>query len=127
MNSSTVTPQNKPISPPPRREQVLIVAHADGWIECFAERHIDVRIVIMPDVNTPESEILAEQYIESSIPEVYRKIYWPGNLRSAGMIEKISPSVLLWRDWELATIKAIGRMGERLNGTVREESIVWTL
>ena len=115
MNSTPAAQRGKPTaSPPPRREQVLVIAHHDNWIECFAERHIDVRIVMMPYVGIDATgEILAEQWLEQSIPECYRNIYFPGNLRAAAKIETILPSKIAWRNAEMSFLRLLNTMANQ--------------
>jgi hypothetical protein len=90
-----------------QREAVLILVHGDGWIEAFAERHVDCRIVMVPFVGTPEGEILAEKYVEQNIPWRYRDLYVPGNRRRACRARRILPSDIAYRDWELEFLRSL--------------------
>jgi hypothetical protein len=96
---------------PTRREAVLILAHADGWLEAFADKHVDVRIAIMPAMKTPEGELAAERYVESSLPRRYRDVYWPGNRRAADMLRVVRPSDIAWREYDLDLLRAIQQLG----------------
>ena len=109
------------------REVVLIVAHGDGWIEAYADKHIDVRIEIAPYITTPEGELLSEEYIELMLPKRYREMYWPIRRRAAGQVRKILPSDLERRDWEIDLLKAIDSAGERLRDDARQERRTWML
>ena len=88
--SRTTTPRvsRHPSYPASGRVPVLIVGHSDGWIEAYAERHVDVRIEIAPYMTTPEGERLAEGYVELSLPRRYRDLYWPG-MRRAGRVPQM--------------------------------------
>ncbi len=112
---------------PTQREAVLILAYGDGWIEAFAEKHVDVRIEIVPCMTTPAGAILAEEYVELSLPKKYRDIYWPGNRRAAEMMRVVRPSDIARRDFELDVLHSIEEAGAILRGNNREGRKVWTL
>lgn len=108
---------------PPRREQVLVVAHGDGFIQAFAEGHIDIRIVMMPMVDgSSHGEILAEEWLERSVPDCYRRIFWPGNVRATAMHERVRPSNIAVGETELALLRCLDPY---INFT--EEAVVWML
>ena len=76
------------------RHKVLLVLHADGFIEAYADRdHVDVRTVVMPHV--PGGEILAEEYMELTLPRVYRDIFFPLNRRAVDNVRKLAPSQIV--------------------------------
>jgi len=112
---------------PTQREAVLILAHGDGWIEAFAEKHVDVRIEMVPHMTTSAGEILAEEYVELSLPKRYQDIYWPGNRRAADMMRVVRPSDIVQRDYELDLLRAIKGAGAILRGEKREGRKLWTL
>lgn len=112
---------------PTQREAVLILAHGDGWSEAFAEKHVDVRIAMVPCMTTPADEILAEEYVELSLPKRYRDIYWPVNRRAADMMRVVRPSDIARRHYEMDLLHSIKEAGAILRGENREGRKVWTL
>lgn len=89
--SVIVSIDDSPKPEPPRpREGVFVVLHSDGWVEVFAEKHVDVAIVNRlhaTDVS-PEFATDLDQYTGLSAPRCYRKLYWPNKLRATGQIVK---------------------------------------
>jgi hypothetical protein len=122
LNQSTTSYQ-----PVRNREVVLIVAHGDGWIEAYADKHIDVRIEIAPYMTTPEGERLSEEYVGLMLPKRYQEMYWPIRRRAAGQVRKVLPSDIELRDWELGLLKAIDSAGDILRGDSRQERKIWML
>ena len=108
------------------REAVLVVCHKDGFIQVYAERHVDVRIE--QALHMPGGEIEAEEYLDSTLPHRYRELYWPGMQRAADMVRKVLPSDIAQRDWELELLKSIDRAGEILRGdNMEDEQQLWIL
>ncbi|MCE9544285.1 MAG: hypothetical protein K8T25_01990 [Planctomycetia bacterium] len=67
------TPQDRP--------KVLIVLHPDGWVEAFADKSVDVRVVEVWGDNFAEGT--ADEQVER-LPECYARLHLTGNLRSTG-------------------------------------------
>lgn len=105
---------------PPFRERVLIVVHGDGWIEVFAERHVDVRIQIAPHMSIPEGERLAEEYIEAALPARFRDLYFPGFLRAADLARVIKPSDIERCTFNVELVRILERAGKILRGEDKE-------
>lgn len=111
---------------PKQREAVLVVLHGDGWIESFADRHVDIHIAIMPRMETAEGQIAAEQFLETNLPHRYKSLYWPGNRRAADMVRTIRPSDAARLEWNLAFLKAMADAGKMLRGDAdREGRQIW--
>ena len=73
------------------RHKVLLVLHADGTVEAYADpEHVDVRTVVMP--HAPGGVGLAEEYVELTIPLAYREVYFPGNRRAVDTVRTLLPS-----------------------------------
>lgn len=108
---------------PTQREAVLVLAHGDGWIEAFGEKHIDVRIEMVPYVTTQPGEILAEEYVETSLPKRFRDVYWPGDRRAADMLRVVRPCDIAWREYDVGLLRAIQELGK----TQEEGRTLWTL
>ena len=81
-----------------QREKVLIVLNVDGFVEVYAEDHVDCRIVNRVDVSDPEAEILAERVVEKQLPPAYCDLFYPGGRRAIGNVESIRPSDLWQRE-----------------------------
>lgn len=59
------------------REKVLVIVNADGWIEVYAERWIDVKTL----------ELWPEQNADDAVPKLancYKELHWPYKLRATG-------------------------------------------
>ncbi len=108
---------------PTQREAVLILSHGDGWLEAFAQKHVDVRIEMVPYMTTPAGKTLAEEYVELSIPKQYRDVYWPNLRRAADIMRIVRPSDIAWREYNLELLRAI----EQLGNQQEEGRKVWTL
>lgn len=108
---------------PTQREAVLVLAHGDGWLEAFAEKHVDVRIEMVPYMTTQAGEILAEEYVELSVPKRYRDVYWPNLRRAADMMRVVRPSDIAWREYDLELLRAIQQLGNQQE----EGRKLWTL
>lgn len=111
----------------PKREAVLVVVHSNGWIQAFAERHVDIRIEMLPHSITTEAEVLAEEYVGLSLPKRYRDVYWPRLQRATDRMRLVLPSDIARRDWELDFLKALDSAGEILRGDARQERKIWML
>ena len=98
-----------PIVPPRQaREKVLIVAHADGWIEAFAEHHVDVRLETMPyGCGSVEGELMAEEWFERQLSRPFRNIFCPGLRTTLGKPLSALPSDIAKREYDLALLRGI--------------------
>ncbi|QDS91897.1 hypothetical protein FF011L_06330 [Roseimaritima multifibrata] len=101
-----------------QRQKVLIVTHADRYIEVFGE-NIDVHIANMTATSNVAGEITAEDFLELSLPMPYRDIYFPGMLRKTGTVEEIRPADLAVRQINLSMLRAANSM--------TQEAPTWTL
>lgn len=115
-----------PVARPPI-EPVLLLAYADGWLELFAERHIQAKIVMVPSTGTIGGELLAEQYLDATLPHRYRDLHWPGKLRAADRIRTVRPSELVRRQHELAILSGLDAIERRFSQPISEEGKVWML
>ena len=124
-------PESTPISyqtAPRPGEPVLVVLNADGYVEVYAERHIDVHIATRPDTTSAEGEQLADEYMELCLPTRYREIYWPINLRATEMIRTITPEDIAWHEWQLEMLQSISNAGRILRSDDgKEDQQIWIL
>lgn len=95
-NEPLLSKENDPI----QRWQVLNLLHADGFVQTFAPKYIDVRNIIVPAMKTAEGEAWAEYFIEQSLPPKFRNLYGMDCLRATGQCREIAPS-------DIAQVKAV--------------------
>lgn len=100
--------------PPPKRQAVLVLIHADGLTEVYGDRTIDAAVVNVPDC--PGHEAMAEDVAELLLPARYRALYRADRLRATGIARKLSPSALLAARQtavDIERLNAIGGKGRR--------------
>ena len=105
---------------------VLAVAHADGYFEIFAGKGVRARLVNICQMPTAEGEILAERYLEKSLPKPYRDIYFPGNRIAPGNVLQLTPELLAKREFEMDVVRTCNAI-PLLNSdtTTSQEVAVW--
>lgn len=54
---------------------VLVVSHPDGYLQAFARGGVAVRIAELPQCNTPEAEVLAEELARLRLPLRFRNVW----------------------------------------------------
>ncbi|QDS97704.1 hypothetical protein [Adhaeretor mobilis] len=96
-----------------QRQHVLIVAHADGYLEVFGEKNLDIRISNIPLAHSREAERIAEDALELSLPRCYRQLYFPGKRRATATLMPLLPSTM-------ARAKAVKRTIRQLNQLVQK-------
>jgi hypothetical protein len=89
------------------RHPVLVICHADGYVEVFGDSATDTKIVPIPAMLSNAGDILAEKYLETILPQRYRDIYYPGNLLAMGQCRTITPSMIADRNLELAMVRTL--------------------
>lgn len=107
-------------SPQPR-QPVLVLVHADHFVEVFGPLHVDVLFRDVPFIGTAAGEIQSEHYIEASIPLRYRHFYWPDCRRAIHMPRLVTPASLWEAQWNaelLRTIQSIRPMEARARWTL---------
>jgi hypothetical protein len=109
------------------REAVLILAHGDGFVEVFADSHVDVRIEIAPFVGAVNGEKVVEEYVEKILPPRFGRLFWPAKRRAIKLIRKIRPTDIAQRDYEVELLKSIDRAGQILRGGHQEGRTTWIL
>ena len=113
MKARRTQPQAQPAADRParrEREKVLVVLHADGYVEVFARPHVDVRIAQLLDVHL-DDEPLAEEYLEVSVPACYRDLFWPCRLRAKGMVERVTAQQQLDAQRAVTAIRELRAIG----------------
>ena len=96
------------------REAVLVVMHADGWVEVFAEKNVVVHIATFPCVYSAKVANAAEQYVELMMPWRYRKLYWPVKLRAADTVRKATLEDIGLSRWRKKILAVMTRITKRI-------------
>lgn len=71
------------------RQPMLVLLASDGWVEVYGDWE-DVTVVVANKLETtaPETERLAEDYLDMTLPRKGRAVYSPGNLLAVGQVER---------------------------------------
>lgn len=103
--------------PPVPRQKILLVSHADQWLEVFAEPHVDVCHVARPHIRHVELATRCDELVELLMPRCYRPLYWPGKVRWAGLVRPVKLTDYLRREQEILFMDSLdainGRKGAR--------------
>lgn len=100
--------------PKQKREPVLVVIHSDGWVELYAEKAVDAKIVLRPCATSDPH--LLDQFVEDQLAQRHQDLYYPNKLKAFDLCRKITPERLLDSQYELSIIRAIM---ESCDGKVR--------
>jgi hypothetical protein len=97
--------------PRPERKKVLVVLHSDGWVEAYSDKTVDVYITQRLHTEDDASVHLVDEYLERSLPKVYRRLYWPVKLRAVGQCRRVTPEAMLDRRLALDLLAALRQIG----------------
>lgn len=101
-----------------KRPAVLVVLHSDGFVEAFGPHSVDVRVANLLHTETPRGGQLAEQYLDSILPERFREHYYPGGpgCRATGRVRRVTAEETAVRIQETTLLLAYqgNRQGEEL-------------
>lgn len=102
-------PRKKSKRPPRPREKVLVVLHADGFVEVFGKENIDVHIARRLHVENERGDLstLLDEYTTATMPRCYRGLYMPNKCREIGNIESITPEQALDTLYELSILRLL--------------------
>ena len=100
----------------PKRKKVLVLLNSDGFVECFANKDVDIHILNKPHASTPAAEVLAEEYVELTIPRSYREVYWPSYRRAVEQVRKTTPEDIMRRKYDVELLRAILALGDDRKG-----------
>jgi len=95
----------------PARQPILILSHADGHIEIFGEKNIDVHLSRVPAAFSTDVELSAEGAMELLLPRRYRPLFRADMLRKNGTTRPLLPSVLadsIRAGKDIATLNRVG-------------------
>ncbi len=98
-----------------QRQKAIVVIHPDGFIHVYGPDTLDVIVRISPVVTCKRGEIAAEEYIEATLPRVYREFYWPNCIRVTGQIRRILPS-------DIANTKTLLQISKRLTAFMESQN-----
>ena len=102
----TTSPRRQP------QEKVLIVGHADGYLELFGPEHITAKIVRCPVAFNAEMETMAEDFLELSLPPVWRSLFFPGYCRASAMLRPLLPTEIQDSKVVAELLKTLNSIGE---------------
>ena len=102
---STESPPDRPAKR--EREKILVLLYHDGFVEVYGDKHIDCRIVNVPVTGLAAGEILAEQFVELTIPRCYRDIYFPTAKRATELLRPARSSDIAYRKWSVELVRQI--------------------
>ena len=100
-------------APRPERVKVLVVAHSDGWLELFAESHVDAKIVQQIHGETAAGEIMAEEILDGRLPRPYRDLHVPGKCRACELLRPITADQELNRLAALRVLAAVRELARQ--------------
>jgi hypothetical protein len=73
---------------------VLIVSHSDGYLEAFAEPHVNVLVARVPKAPTREAETLGDELFWLTLPLRFRALYRADLQRAVSTTRPLSPSMM---------------------------------
>ena len=94
-----------------QRTPVLMVLHSDSWIEIYGE-HLDVHVATKLCCTTPETEILAEEYLYQTMPRRFLELYFSNKLCMCGQCEKRTAEAELQRRHNLEFVRLCNEIRE---------------
>ncbi len=97
----------------PERQPVLILIHDGGFLEVFAERHLDFHLARVPAAFSTDVELSAEGAMELLLPWRYRPLYRADMLRKNGTTRPLLPSVLADARQAKKDIAVLNRLGAK--------------
>lgn len=95
------------------RTPVLVVVRAGNWIEVFGPENVYATIVNAPFTGTVAGEVLAEEYLDVTLPRRMAKIYAPGNRRAADLARIVTPSDIAAAKLNVAVLRTLNVIEEK--------------
>lgn len=89
------------------RTPVLIVVHSGNWVEVYGPKNVEATIVNAPFVGTVAGEIVAEEYLDATLPHRMAEIYSPGNRRAADSARIVRPSDIAAAKLDVAVLRTL--------------------
>ncbi len=95
----------------PQREPVLAVIHDDLHIEFFYEKNVNLHVVRCPAASSDEGRITAEDIVEQQLSPYWRKLYFPGKVRTTANARPFLPSTMLRAKQAKTDIATLNKWG----------------
>jgi hypothetical protein len=91
------------------RTGVLVVLHADGFVEVFADETVQVIVAnrLHSEHDTGRMSTGIDAVLERGLPWAFRDLYYPCNCRAVGRIERITPEQALRTRYLLGLLQVI--------------------
>jgi hypothetical protein len=100
------------------RAAVLVVCHGDGFLEAYS-KDAQVHFATMLDTS---AEVLAEEYMETQLPLLWRSIFLPRNRVAVHLAQRQTAEAEIERRNDIATLreleKLVARIGPSAKGTL---------
>ena len=93
------------------RARVLVVLAPDGFCEVFALPEVSALVVSRLAVG-PAEEVLADEFLDASLPRPYRELYWPNRLRAVGQCRRVTAQQELDRRHLLHLVRGLVDVGK---------------
>ncbi len=101
--------QRSPAKRTSSKVHVLAVLSRNGFIEIFAP--LGVQIYVAQRLDVPAAlEAQAEEYLDGTLPKVFRRLFIPGCLRATGLVERVTPERALATLHELEELRELRRL-----------------
>jgi len=94
----------------PTPATVLVEIAADGFITVYGDQHVQVRIINRPIASNAENGCRLDELIGWILPWRYREIYWPGNVRTYGHIQRMTLAGVQHRVAQQEIVESIGAL-----------------
>lgn len=92
---------------------VLVVASADGFLEVYGPHEVRPLVVNRLKVSAAETALLADAYMDSTLPRKWRQWYWPRHLRGGGLVRETTAEDELQRRLDLEWLKGCRVLGAK--------------
>jgi hypothetical protein len=98
---------------PKPRVRVLLVLNSDGFAEVYGPPEVCVHVAnrLHTDGGNP-ADVAADEYLDRTLPRVYRELYYPRNLRASGIVERRTAADELDRRAALAIVADLREIRE---------------
>jgi hypothetical protein len=84
---------------------VLVVLHPDGYVEVFGSEA--VRPVVVNRLDSTADPNLVDRYVEAQIPRSHKGLFFPGNVRATGFLERRTAEAEFRRLAMMETVRRI--------------------
>jgi len=110
------TRPKRPLRRPPVR--VLVLLSPDGFAECYTADNVQIHITNRLAVE-PQDEVSADRYLDSILPEPFKQLFRPRNLRASGRMERRSAEDEADRQHHLHLVRGMVAVGKERQAVPR--------